>query len=420
MSANKTATVTVNRLNGKVKSNSRLASAPAPSDAISRLKPYATVNQQALFLDDPSVASKLDWNESTQKASQAVTDAVIASLSDGSMQWYPDVNSYELIHELVKYTDIPKDYIQTFPGSDAALEYTCRTFLNSGDEVLMAGPTYDNFRIYAESCGADVVTHLGPSPFEADAAGLITAITKKTKIIYIVTPNNPTGTIFSEQDMRSVLGAAPEALVIADEAYFEFCGFTHSALTLEYPNLLVSRSFSKAFGLASLRCGYVLTDPRNIASLNLIRVGKNLSAPAQVGAIAALKDIDNIKKYVQTVRDNMDKLSQTLGAMGVDVVTTPANFIMLNVSQPETVIEFLNSRDIYVRNRSAMPQLAGFIRITIGDNIRTERVAQAFREMPAEYYQKSKIDTSVEVKIRNGIKVTLRRSPEKALSMKQA
>jgi histidinol-phosphate aminotransferase len=391
---------------------SRRDLAPAPSKAIAGLKPYETVKQQALFLEDESAASKLDWNESTQKPSQVVTDAVIESIHKGSLQWYPDVNSFALISDLAKYCSLPEEYIQTFPGSDASLEYACRTFLDHGDQVLMAGPTYDNFRIYAESCGAAVNTHLGPSPFEPDAQGLINSITEKTKIVYIVSPNNPTGTVYSERDVKSIAEAAPESLVILDEAYYEFCGLTHAALVRDYPNLLISRSFSKAFGLAALRCGYVLTDPQNIGFLNRIRVGKNLSVPAQAGAIAALADFQTIEEYVQTVRANMDIVALMLGSLGIEVVTTPANFIMVKVNRPEEVIRYLNASNIYVRNRSAMPQLAGFIRITIGDDTATERVCKAFRDMPAEYYLRANEEHIPSVTLRRGAKLTLKRGAE--------
>lgn len=362
-------------------------SAVSPARAVARLAPYKVVNQKALFLAERQGASKLDWNESTREPSAEIMEAIIAALNNGGVHWYPDVNSSELIRELSRYCNLEKKYIQTFPGSDAALEYVSRAFLDIGDEVIIAGPTYDNFRIYAESCGAVTVTNLGPSPFVADVSGLIDSITDRTKIIYIVTPNNPTGVVFSERDMRRILEAAPRALVISDEAYFEFCGETHAPLIQSYPNLLVSRSFSKAFGLAGLRCGYVLSDQRNIETLNRIRVGKNLSAPAQAAAIAALRNLGDLESYVKTVRENTVFLGTRLGDLGITAIPTVANFVMAQVASPAQVIEFLESQQIYIRDRSYLPQLENFIRITVGDDQRTRQVVDAFSAMPREYYQ---------------------------------
>ncbi len=114
------------------------SSAVTPSSAVERLKPYETVKQEAIFLEDPRTASKLDWNESTESPSEEIVESLIAELRKGTGQWYPDVNSYELIKELARYTGLDSAYIQTFPGSDSALEYVCRTFLNPGEEVLVA------------------------------------------------------------------------------------------------------------------------------------------------------------------------------------------------------------------------------------------------------------------------------------------
>lgn len=394
------------------------AISPQPSHAVARLKPYETVNQSALFLPDSQMACKLDWNESTQPPATEIIDAIVAELRQERSQWYPDVNSFELIEELSRYTGLPTENIQTFPGSDAALEYVCRAFLNADDHVLIVGPTYDNFRIYAESCGASTTLCLSDSPWRSDAPHIIDSVRNNTKLIYLVSPNNPTGALYTEREIRSILDAAPHALLIIDEAYFEFCGVTMSHLVTRYPNAIITRSFSKAFGLAALRCGYVLSNPTNIEYLNRIRVGKNLSAAAQAAALAALRNIDCVKRYVETVKQNRILLTIKLGALGIPAHTTPANFVMLEVGRPAEVIRFLRGRHIYIRDRSAMPQLERFVRVTVGDDRTTRAVIEGFEAMPREYYRihDEQFDRTTRAMERTGVtqKITFRRKAEVA------
>lgn len=355
-----------------------------PSRGVASLKPYETVKQDALFTSDPDALSKLDWNESTIAPPQEIIDAIVAEINRGILHWYPDVNSERLIEALSKYTGLNSSCIQTFSGSDAALEYVCRTFLDADDEALIVGPTYDNFRIYAESVGARTFMSLGESPFASDMDSIIAAITPRTKLIYIVSPNNPTGVIYTEHDIRHILESAPNALLVLDEAYFEFCNSTCVQLVMSYPNLLIARSFSKAFGLASIRCGYLLSDPMNIGYINRIRVGKNLTAVAQAGALAALNNPKYMYDYVQTVKENSAFLTTKLRDLGLTVHATPANFVMVKVAKPTEVCAFLANENIYVRNRTHLPQLDGYIRITVGTDKFSRRILDAFSRIPRE------------------------------------
>lgn len=328
---------------------------------------------------------KLDSNESSVTPSPRVLAALTFFIQHGPLNWYPDVNSTELIKKLALYTGCPKNFIQTFNGSDNALETVCRTFIEPEDEVALCMPTYDHFRLYAESCDAKLVSVYGASPFVPKAEALIKAITPRTKIIYIVNPNNPTGLLYSEKEIRLILKAAPHVLVLVDEAYFEFCGMTMATLVSEFPNLLISRSFSKAFGLAGLRCGYILTNPKNLEAINKIRVGKSINSLAQVAAVAALDDLEYMNRYVAEIQTARSWLVLKLKIAGLMVVETPANFILVEVAHPQKVQDFLEQNDIYIRDRSILPQMAGFIRITIGHQLLIERFWKIFEKIPPSF-----------------------------------
>ncbi|MBX7149112.1 histidinol-phosphate transaminase [bacterium] len=355
-------------------------------ESIGRLKPYINGRHTGELFEKGARIMKLDSNESTSTPSPHVTGSLIEFVQKSQLNWYPDINSTTLIEKLSKYTGLPTEMIQTFNGSDNALETICKTYLTHGDEVALCMPAYDHFRLYAESCDATLVPVFGPSPFVTKVDALLNAITDKTKIVYIVNPNNPTGLLYNEREIKNILDKAKgQALVIVDEAYFEFCNHSMAHLVPFYSNLIVTRSFSKAFGLAGLRCGYVLTQANNLEAINKIRVGKNINSLAQVAASAALDDVEHMERYVSEVNSARSWLSGKMRNMGLFVHETPANFILLKVANPQGVVDFLAKNNVFVRDRSMIPQLNGFLRITIGHMFIMERFWKVFEKVPAHY-----------------------------------
>ncbi len=328
---------------------------------------------------------KLDSNEATISPSPRVTAALTSFIQEGPLNWYPDVDSRELIQKLAIYTGCPESFIQTFNGSDNALETICRTFIEPGDEVILCMPTYDHFRVYAESCDATLVPVFGKNPFLTKTEKLITVATNQTKLLYIVNPNNPTGLLYSVSEIERILKVLPDVLVIVDEAYFEFCGLTMASLVNQYPNLIVSRSFSKAFGLAGLRCGYILTHPDNLMAINKIRIGKNVNSLAQVAAVSALDDLEYMEHYVSEVKMARKWLAGKIRKMGLKIMETPANYILVEVAHPLQVIDHLETHQVFIRDRSFFPQLEGLIRISIGHQLLMERFWKVFEKIPTAF-----------------------------------
>lgn len=351
------------------------------TNAILDLEPYRVSNQKPLFLDCHAQPLKLDWNESTERPSPAVIEALQNYLLNGPLNWYPDVEAIELRSRLSEYVSLSPEAISCFGGSDMALEYIARTYLEPGAEVVLSAPTYDNFRVYAQSTGARAVMAYYDNPFEPRVETLINSIGPRTRMIYICNPNNPTGAMFTPAEIVFLLAYAERAMVVVDEAYIEFSGQSAAELVNRFSNLIVIRSFSKAFGLAGLRVGYILSDPQNLEFIHRIKVGKNLNSLAQVAALAALDDIDHMRNYVAAVNESKKIIAQHLTEVGYEFKMTPANFFLLKVDQPRLACELLEQQNIFVRDRSQMKQLDGYIRISLGTPECTERLLVALSRL---------------------------------------
>lgn len=345
------------------------------------LEPYKVSNQKPLFMDKSDNPLKLDWNESTIPPSPKVIDAIQSALINSNLNWYPDVEATELRRRLAEYTGLPVEYISCFGGSDMALEYTCRTYLEPGSSVVLSAPTYDNFRVYAQSTGASIVQSYYKNPFHPNARTLLNSITAKTRLVYICNPNNPTGAMMSEKEIGRLLEQAPQQMFVVDEAYFEFCNQTVAHFVEKYSNLIVVRSFSKAFGLASLRIGYILTDPANLEYIHRIKVGKNVSVIAQKAAIAALSNLSYTEAYIKQIGESKQMLSERLRQLQCEFHITPANFFLIRLNNPQNAIRTLEEHKIFVRDRSTVVQLEGFVRITIGTPEQTERLLTVLKKL---------------------------------------
>jgi histidinol-phosphate aminotransferase len=342
------------------------------------LEPYKVSNQNPLFMADGEAPLKLDWNESTVPPSPKVIEALKSALISGKLNWYPDVEATELRRRLADYTGLAAEHISCFGGSDMALEYIARTYLEPGCCALLSAPTYDNFRVYAQSTGATVIQVTYNNPFHPSARTLLNSISAKTRLVYICNPNNPTGAMLSEREIIKLLEHAPQQMFVVDEAYFEFCNQSVANLVASHTNLIVVRSFSKAFGLAALRIGYILSDPGNLEYIHRIKVGKNVNSLAQVAAAAALEDLEYTEEYIRQISKSKQMLAERLHELGCDFHITAANFFLIRFRDPKAAITTLENHKIFVRDRSALPQMEGFVRITIGTPEQTERLMGVF------------------------------------------
>lgn len=324
---------------------------------------------------------KLDWNEATIAPSPKVLERIQSLLAESSFfQYYPSTYN-EILHEkLSNYVSLPKENIQYFPSSDSLHEYISTVFLAENDEVLILGPTYDNFRLAAESHGCKVQYFNYDQSFQFNLELFASQIQEvQPKIVYICNPNNPTGTVIEPLKIKYLLDKFPNVLFLIDEAYIEFSGNSVSDCCLTNDNLLISRTFSKAFALANFRIGYLLSSKSNIDSISKIRNAKNFNTFSQEAAIAALDDLEYTQNYVNEVnqakRIFLDFLTSECN--GISAQMGFGNFILMrfdNVELKTSFFNFMKNNNIFLRDLTHSELLSNCLRITIGNKSQMEVV----------------------------------------------
>jgi len=333
---------------------------------------------------------KLDANETTIPPSPLVTARLQAAIQDGSVASYPDPDAAAVRRRLAEYASRPLSQVLAFNGSDATLDCAVRALTVPGDRVRICSPCYDRFRVFAAAYGSAIDSIYSADPFTPDIDTLLDGIDDRTRLVYVSNPNNPTGRMYTTDEIERLLerlAACPEraaagasgtaGVLLVDEAYFEFSGRTAAALLDRYDNLLITRSMSKAFGLAGLRAGYTLSSEAIAERLRRIWNGREMNVMAQLAAIAALDDFEYAARYVAEVLDAREWLTCELRTRGFDAMSTPGNFILLRVADPAGLLAQLRRAGIFIRNRSDLPQLAGIVRVTVGTRPQCERFLEA-------------------------------------------
>ena len=358
-----------------------------PSEALKRLKPYQVTSvQEALFLDDKDSVLKLDWNECTVPPAPGVKRRIVEFLSTDRVNWYADANQTEIRQAIAGYVGLEPEHVRVYGGSDSALDHIVRSFADASDELLLASPTYDQFRAYAELTGATVKQVVETDPFGDGLAEIEAAISRRTKLLYLANPNNPTGVYRTVAQIEELVAAHRSVLFVVDEAYIEFCrrGGSCAEMVRRHHNLIVSRTFSKAFSLAGMRCGYLLSDPGNLAVIDRIRNPREMNTLTLAAAVESLRNLDYYQAYVREVREARTYLVESLRRMGLSAFDTETNFILLRVPRPVEAIAAFKAGGIYVRDRAFGAPITNCVRISLGTKAEIERVLDVVRGMPDE------------------------------------
>ncbi|MFC1977600.1 pyridoxal phosphate-dependent aminotransferase [Chloroflexota bacterium] len=354
-----------------------------PTEHVSRLVPYIVSGSAQLSLEDKSKFLKLDWNEATYPPSPLVKRRLFEFIEAGQLCFYPDVTAIELREKLSCYLGLEVSFIQAFNGSDAAIDAICATYVACGNSILVREPVYTQPYTSMQVRGANLVTFTGESPFDKVLAKYHAYLSNNAfRLVYIVNPNNPTGVLYEASEVQELLVAYPETLFVVDEAYSDYARTTVVGLVKDNNNLIVVRTFSKAFGLAGLRIGYVVSQPRIIDDLNRIRNGKEVNVMAQIAASATLDDLSYVEDRVNQVVQTRGWLVRNLREHGIECHETPANFILIRVPHVPEVIRRLAEARILVRDRSHLPQLEGYIRVTIGMPEEMKQFLDALKALP--------------------------------------
>lgn len=334
-------------------------------------------------------ALRLDFNENTFAPSPAVLRK-LHSITAEALTTYPERAPVERI--VAEHLGLAADQILLTNGVDEAIHLICCAFLDAGDEALLFTP---GFFMYDVSIGLMAPGGLrkvqaGPT-LAFDLPRFLAAITPRTRLIIVASPNNPTGATVPREHLLQIAAAAPHAAVMVDEAYFHFHGETTLPDVATIPNLLVCRTFSKAYGLANLRVGMIAGPER------LIRFLRRVSSPYNVNGIAlavlpeALADEAYLSWYVAEIRTGRARIVAALDALQVPYFPSEANFVLMNIGPKHTeLVAAMRRRGVLLRDRSTDPGCDGFVRITVGVEAQITQALFALAEALVELEWKPK------------------------------
>lgn len=311
---------------------------------------------------------KLASNENPLGPSPHVLNVIQAALKE--LRLYPDGNATSLKNELANHLGVDDAQLIIGNGSDEILMLIALTFINPGDEVIISEQTFSEYLFTAKCMDASIIS-VAPQNFTYNLEGFSAKITPRTKVIYICNPNNPTGTIVTADELDLFLKKVPQqVLVVIDEAYYEYvqtAEYPQSlALMNTYKNLLITRTFSKIYGLAGLRIGYAIAAKTIIETLNKVREPFNVNSMAQIAAIAALHD----QPYLEGIRNlnaqSKKYLYQEFEKLNIPYVQSHANFILFKPGRPaQDIFQKMMQLGVIIRamNGFGLPE---HIRVTTG------------------------------------------------------
>lgn len=307
---------------------------------------------------------RLDFNENTVGCSPRVLAYLRERLSENTFSVYPEYG--ETRAALSRFFSVKPEQLVLTNGTDEAIQLLVNTYVDDHDEVLLLEPSYAMYRFYCEVAGASIRTL---SYREKDLAfpleELLGALRAETRAVFIANPNNPTGSGIDLPAIRRILEAAPQAAVLIDEAYYEFSGLTALDLIPAYPNLFVSRTFSKAYGMAAMRLGCLISQPANADYLRKGQSPYSVNMLAAMAVRAAIEDTEYVASYVSEVALAKQLLYEGLSKLGVPYYPSQANFVLFVAGTRALEIrDKLREKGVLVRDRSY--ELPGCVRVTIG------------------------------------------------------
>jgi len=358
-----------------------LDSKPRISERVKDLKPYDPVSSLDNIKANPGIVHlKLDWNETTIPPSPKVKEAMLEYLNNGSkLEWYPEMHSAVLYEHLAGYTGCRESQLVVTNGSDDALDLICQSYLDETDNVVSPVPTYNHFLQFAQRTGASIKKVTGRTPLIHSLKDISRAVDENTKIIYLVNPNNPTGNVYSPAEVYELAKRHPGVLIISDEAYYEFAQVSCAKLVDELDNLIVTRSFSKCFGLAGLRIGYLMAPEAIVTNLRRVHNPKSVNIMAQIGAVAALEDMPYYRRYIRQVKKSAGLMKEWCDRRGIPCRPTYANFILIQFENAPEMAKKLAEVGVHIRDRSKY--LPGILRFGLGTEEQTREVLSRLEKL---------------------------------------
>ena len=309
-----------------------------------------------------------DWNESEFPPTNKVFEVM---KSFYRYERYPDITAKQLKNKLSEYVSLPVDFIEVYNGSDDALKDIITVFVDKDTKVLSYQPSYTQVNTFITTNTEhyekiNIQDPLGEHYFDFNYC-------KSADVVYLVNPNNPTGKLLPVKEIETLVKTYPNTLFIVDEAYYEFAKQSCTHLVVSHKNLVVTRTFSKAFGLASVRLGYCMAHPDTLSDIRKIRNGKAVNALGQLCGIAALDDLDYLQSRIDEMNDAKKFFINNLPNY-YHAIDSDANFVLVKTPDSKKVLDKMKENKILIRDRSAFDNLENCVRITIGSKKQIIRV----------------------------------------------
>jgi histidinol-phosphate aminotransferase len=333
---------------------------------------------------DPGAGLRLHLNENTGGCSPRVIDA-IRRLTPTDISTYPSYT--KLVLAIARYFDVDPEWVLLTNGLDegilmAAVGHISRQRIHDA-ETIVPTPAFDPYPNSTAAAGATSIRVAANADLSFPTGAVIEAITPRTRMIFLNTPNNPTGQLISIPDLARISEAARGAVVLIDEAYIEFGGESFLPQLHRFPNVLVGRTFSKAYGLAGMRVGIVIGQPPALDPVRAVTLPFNINVIALAAVQAALDDTEFLPRYAAEVRESRERLYASCRRLGLKYWESAANYVLVQVGDTAPFIEALSARKIHVRDRSKDPATPGCVRITAGRLEHTDAAIDALESVVA-------------------------------------
>ena len=332
---------------------------------------------------DPSPGLRLHLNENTGGCSPKVLEA-IRRVDPRDVSTYP---SYpELIRACARHFNVDPEWMLLTNGLDegilmAAVGHIARARLHDA-ETIVPLPAFDPYPNATAAVGATAIRIPAEPDYAFQTEAVLRAITPRTRMIFLNTPNNPTGQLIAAADLRRIAAAAPRAIVLVDEAYIEFGGDTFLPELAAHPNVLIGRTFSKAYGLAGMRVGIVIGQPPALDPLRMVTLPFNINGVAIAATLAALEDQEFLPAYARQVAESRRRIYGACERLGLTYWPSAANFVLVRVGETvEPFVQAMAARHVHVRDRSKDPATPGCIRVTAGVLEHTDRAIEALESV---------------------------------------